>query len=154
MKTRKSEKEALVNLTELCSRSERSSFEVRQKLIQWGLESKADRIIETLKKEKFIDDVRFAKAFTNDKIKINKWGRIKIRYLLSKYNIPEQIIEEGIASVDEEAYRDMVEDELDKKNRSLKIPDRFKRKARLYAFGNQRGYEPEMMYRFFGSKEL
>ena len=38
--------------------------------------------------EKYIDESRFAKAYVNDKYKFNKWGRIKIRFELSKSALP------------------------------------------------------------------
>ncbi len=145
----KSEVEALSRLMELCGRSEKSAFEVSQKIKQWGLESKSDSIIEKLKKEKFIDDTRFAKAFSHDKILINKWGKIKIHYLLRSHQIPKDIIDGAISQIHEETYTKMVEEEMTKKNQSLKISNRFKRKARLYAFGNQRGYESELLNQFF-----
>ena len=149
-----SETEALSRLMELCSRSEKSSFEIRQKLKQWGLESKADSIITKLKKENFIDDTRFVKAFSHDKFLVNKWGKIKIKYLLRSHRIPECIIDEGISYIDEDEYLKMIEEEMAKKNKSLKISNRFKRKTKLYAFGSQRGYESEFIQAFFNKEGL
>ena len=149
-----SEAEALSRLMELCARSEKSSFEVSQKLIQWGLESKATSIIKTLRKEKFINDARFVKAFSNDKMLINKWGKIKIKFMLRSHQIPENIIDEGISQIPEERYVKMIEEELTKKNQSLKISNRYKRKTKLYAFGSQRGYESSVINNFFDKEGL
>lgn len=149
-----SEAKALSRLMELCSRSEKSAFEIRQKLKQWGLDSKTDSIITKLKSEKFIDDLRFALAFSHDKFRINKWGKIKIRYQLQSHQIPDNKIYEALSQIDDEEYLRMIVEEMAKKNQSLKISDRFQRKARLYAFGNQRGYESEFMQRFFDKEGL
>ena len=46
----------------------------------------------------------------------------------------------------------MIVEELEKKLKSLRTTNNFERKSKLYAFGNQRGYEPEIMNRYFDSK--
>ena len=143
-----SEKEALSRLMDLCSKSEKSSFEIKQKLKQWGLDSKIESIITKLKSEKFIDDLRFVKAFSNDKFLINKWGKIKIRYILQGHQISGNIIDEALSQIDQEKYSEIVEEEMTKKNQSLRISNRLKRKAKLYAFGTQRGYEAELIQEF------
>ncbi len=49
------------------------------KLSLWGIENDdAEKIIEILIKENFINEARFAAAFVRDKFKYNKWGKIKI----------------------------------------------------------------------------
>ncbi len=149
-----SEAEALSRLMKLCSKSEKSVFEIKQKLKQWGLDSKIDLIITKLKSEKFIDDLRFAKAFSNDKFLFNKWGKIKIKYLLNRHQISGNIIDEALSQINEEDYSKMVEEEMTKKNQSLKISNLFKRKARLYSFGSQRGYESDLINRFLNKERL
>ena len=72
-----SKKEALLRLMKLCSRSEKSTYEIKMKLKNWGLETHAKEIIDQLQKENFLDDSRYARAFVHDKILLNKWGRIK-----------------------------------------------------------------------------
>ena len=154
MKKQKSEAEAFSQLMALCSQSEKSAYEIRQKLKQWGLESKSDAIIEKLKKENFINELRFVKAFSHDKILINKWGKIKIKYMLRGKQIHENIIEDGLSQIDEEEYTKMVEEEMYRKNKSLKISNRYQRKAKLYAFGSQRGYESALLSHFFDKESI
>ena len=143
-----SAKEATLRLMNLCSQKEKSSFEIRQKLKSWELDNEVEKIIEKLISEKFINDHRFAKAFSHDKFLINKWGKIKIKYSLRSFNIPDNLIDESLSYISDEEYSKMIQEEMTKKNKSLKVSNHFKRKARLYAFGNQRGYEPELIQHF------
>jgi len=48
----------------------------------------ADKAIARLVEQKFIDDARFARYFVKDKLKFNKWGRIKIGYALRQKGLP------------------------------------------------------------------
>ena len=84
---RLSKKEALLRLMKLCSHSEKSAFEIEKKLNAWGLQKEAQEIIDQLRKENFLSDERYVKAFIHDKIFLNKWGRLKVKYLLLKNGI-------------------------------------------------------------------
>lgn len=143
---------ALKQLMEICSRAEKSPFDIEKKLKDWGLESDSEYILRVLQKERFLDSKRFALAFARDKMKFNKWGKTKIRYMLSGHKIPSDIIEYAISQIDEAEYSDMVSEEMNKKMKSLKIKNPYQKKAKLYAFGNQRGYEADKLHRFFNEK--
>jgi regulatory protein len=145
---------ALDRLMKICSQSEKSVFDVRQKLHEWGIEEDADKIISRLITDQFIDDGRFARAFVRDKIKFNKWGRIKVKFLLKGKQISQLIIDEALSSVSEEEYSEIVIGELEKKLKSLKNMNSFQTKSKLYAFGQQRGYEQELLFSFFGNHGL
>jgi regulatory protein len=147
-----SEHAAITRLMELCGRAEKSSFDIRKKLKDWGLEAKADQIIKRLTDEKFIDDVRFARAFIHDKIFINKWGKIKVKYLLRGQQISDGDIENALTSIDDEAYRKMIFCELQKKKNTMKKLSVFQQKSKLYGFGAQRGYEADLIRRFAESE--
>jgi regulatory protein len=147
-----SKKEALLRLQNLCSRAEKSEFEIRTKLINWGLEKEASTIISQLEKDDFLNPVRFAHAFVNDKIKINKWGKIKVRYQLRRHHISDDVIENTLAEYDDETYLEMINSELKKKRKSIKDKNHFRIKAKLLAFGNQRGYEHSIITQFFDNE--
>lgn len=148
-----SKAEALLRLQNLCSRSEKSESELRMKLKQWGLINEADTIIEQLKKDDFLNPLRFASAFIHDKILFNKWGKTKVRYQLIGHHIPADIIENLLSEYDEKNYLEMVNSELDKKNKSIRETNPFKRKAKLFAFGNQRGYESSIIGKFLDNHD-
>ena len=82
-------KEALKYSMNLCSRQERCKYEIREKLL--GLEMSMqdiEKVMSLLEKEGFIDEVRFAGMYASDKLRFNKWGKTKIRYMLNQKKIP------------------------------------------------------------------
>ncbi len=138
-----SKQEALTRLMKLCSRSEKSASEIEKKLKNWGLEQYIQEIITHLRNENYLNDTRYAKAFVHDKIHFNKWGRIKIRYHLKYMGIPADIIDRELHLYDDQAYREMIFDELKKKKVSLDKLSLQKVQLKLFAFGKQRGYETD-----------
>jgi regulatory protein len=65
--------EALYKSAAYCSQSEHCISDLRNKLTQWGvLESDRDKIIRYLIDENYIDESRYAIAFTKDKFRYNK----------------------------------------------------------------------------------
>ena len=76
-------KEALSKVRSLCARQEQCRQDILLKLFKWEISvSDSEQILETLEQEGFIDHLRYARSFTVDKFKFNKWGRIKIRWML------------------------------------------------------------------------
>ena len=76
-----SESEMLHRAAAYCSASERCIQDVEKKIKAAGLAGEeSDRIVSRLLQERFIDESRFARYFVNDKLRFNKWGRVKINY--------------------------------------------------------------------------
>lgn len=138
--------QALDKLMSYCSKMERSEFDVRQKMLLWGITGDAaQKIIDKLNKEKFLDGQRYIYSFIRGKFYYNKWGRVKIRYNLTLRGFKENEIDEAFDSffstVD---YEQMIFDQLKRKNQSLHINDEYQRKCKLIHFGQTRGYETEI----------
>ena len=93
----------------LCSRREICRADVIERLISWEI-SETDRvkIIDLLEEEKFIDEARFARLYVQDKVRFNKWGKIKIRKMLRQKRIAEEITEAAMSEIVEENYRKMI----------------------------------------------
>ena len=135
--------QALDKLMSYCSKMERSEFDVRQKMMLWGITGDAaQKIIDKLNKEKFLDGQRYIYSFIRGKFYYNKWGRVKIRYNLTLRGFKENEIDEAFDSffstVD---YEQMIFDQLKRKNQSLHINDEYQRKSKLIHFGQTRGYK-------------
>ena len=97
-----SPQEALHKAAAYCSSGEQCCYDISEKLKKWGIEdSEASKIIEYLIKQRFIDEARYAKGFTNDKFRFNKWGRTKIAYALRLKKIPETLIDEALYNINE-----------------------------------------------------
>ena len=107
------EPEMLHRAAAYCSAAERCIQDVQKKIDAAGLPPDAsERIIARLLKERFIDESRYTRFFVNDKLRFNKWGRVKIGHELYKKNIPSPIREESLAAIDEGEYRSILLDLL------------------------------------------
>lgn len=137
-----SEEQALGKLQSLCSRSEHCSFDMRRKMLQWGLgEDVQQRILDKLKKGRYVDDERFALAFVHDKVNYSKWGRRKVDQALMMRHISEDIRRKALGSIEEESYTDTLLPLLRTKMKSIKAKSDYDMYCRLIRFGVGRGYE-------------
>lgn len=110
-------------------------------MFRWGLPPEdADAVIASLRKDRFIDDERFARAYTLDKLRYNHWGRIKIRMMLHSLRLPESAIEYGLGEIDEKEYADIRQHLIEKKNKEIKDKDEYVRRAKLQRFLYSRGF--------------
>ena len=133
---------------DLCSGQERCRTEIAEKLSARELPSQdIDSILETLEKENFINESRYAASFARDKLRLNKWGKVKIRYMLQQRRIPEALIAGALEGIDEQEYRDMLKEELQKKRSTIRGSNAYDLKAKLLRFARQRGFESGLIYR-------
>lgn len=137
-----SEKEMLHRAAAYCSAAERCRQDVEKKVAAAGLPPEAaERIITHLVDERFIDEARFCRAFVNDKLRFNQWGRIKIAHELRQRGIPSTLADEALQAIDEESYREQLTTLLKEKLRTVKGKDSYDTLAKLYRFAGGRGYE-------------
>ena len=114
-------------------------------MARWRLPRQdADRVIDFLYDNAFIDDARFAHAFVNDKVAFDLWGRIKIRQALRLHGIDSETIAAALDDVDSELYRHNLDTLLRQKAKLTTETDPYKRKTALYRFAASRGYESEL----------
>ncbi len=137
------EKEALLKLGALCSQSEHCTFEMREKMMRWGIDEQAQaRIIATLVKGKYINDERFARAYANDKVRYNKWGRRKVDQALYFKHIDEDIRRRVLAEIEEEEdYKKALRPLLIAKMKSVKAKSDYELSCKLIRFGISRGFD-------------
>jgi len=137
--------ELLNHLSALCSRSEKCRYDIRILLHRRGIgESDTDRILQQLMESGYLNEERYANAFVNDKIMLERWGRIKVAHSLRQKGIAESHIRAALDGLEMDKYRNMIRDELTKKRRTLKGDPRGL-DAQLIRFGASRGYEMEFI---------
>lgn len=142
-------KEVYTKMAQLCSRSEQCSADIRKKIIAYEIKDElVDEIIEKLKAEKFIDDERYVKAYVSDKFRLNKWGKIKIRYYLKAKGLSNDVIEKGLQEINEEQYKKVLISTLKEKAKTIKSGDKFDKMGQIIRFAQSRGFEPEMIHRY------
>lgn len=138
---------AVERAARLCSTAEKCSYDIREKLIAWGLnDEEAEKAISYLKKNNFLDDNRYAQFFVKDKLKFNKWGRIKIAYALRRKYIQQEIIEHAIETIDDSLYEELIDQLIAAKIKSAGNTHTAAGKAKIFRFAAQRGFTSEEIF--------
>mgnify|MGYP006344988193 FL=1 len=127
----------------ICSRREYCRSDIMKKALKAldGDRDKAEKVVETLVKEKFIDDLRYSSAFARDKASLAGWGETKIRYMLSSRGIPKEVITLALEEIDGDKAADKLERLMANKFKSLKDDPQCRMKMLRFALG--RGYDYE-----------
>lgn len=123
-----------------CALSEQCETSVRQKLIAWGAgPSDVEAVVDNLRADGYLDDMRYAKAYAESKMLHQHWGRQKVLYQLRLKRLSKEAVTEAMAMVPDEVYYRILADEATKKMRLLgeDTPDN---QRRLTAFLASRGY--------------
>jgi regulatory protein len=133
----------LDRMRNLCSRREYCRADIMKKAMSAldGDREKAEKVIEFLVAEKYIDELRYASAFARDKSSISGWGETKIRYMLSSKGVPREVIDKALEEIDESKAMTRLEKLMENKYRSLK--DDPQCRLKMLRFGLGRGYAYE-----------
>ncbi|KAA6329602.1 Regulatory protein RecX [termite gut metagenome] len=138
------ENEALNRMAAYCSGVEHCRAEVREKLLRQELDENAiERILNRLEKEKFMDNERYTRSFINDKIRFDKWGKLKIKQALYFKQIPQEVVNRELEKIDEEEYLSLLRDILEKKKKTIRAKDAYEQKGKLMRFALGKGFEME-----------
>ena len=102
-------REAIELSLRFCGYRERSIKEINTKLqLKNYTPQLIEKVIKRLEEIGAVDNSRFAKAFSRGKNKSNRWGRVKIRNHLFEKGLNSSEIEEGINSIDEKIYYEVL----------------------------------------------
>ena len=141
--------QAYSKMAQLCSRSEQCSVDIRKKILAYEIVDEiVDEIIEKLIQEKFLDDERFVKAYVNDKFRINKWGKVKMRHYLRLKGLDDVVIQKGLDQINEEKYKVLLVKTMKAKAKSIKGKDKFTKMGQVIRYTQGRGFEPELIHRY------
>ena len=141
-----SEHEALNRAAAYCTTCERCVYEVCNKLTAWGMNSAQQmRIVERLKKENFIAEPRFCRAFVNDKVRFNRWGRLKISLALREKRLDSAAIKEALDAIDDDEYMSTLTTVVAAKRKELKGKDDYLSRQKILRYAASRGYEPSLI---------
>ena len=140
------EQQALQKPTALCSRSEHCSWEMTEKMRQWGISPEAQaRIMQILTEERFVDDTRYCRAFVKDKIRYNRWGRRKVEQGLFAKRIDSSTARKILDEVDDEEYLNALRPLLKDKRRQLRNMNSYEANGRLIRFAMSRGFTMDII---------
>ena len=138
--------QAYQKLTALCARSEHCQQEMIDKMRQWGVSPEEQaQVMERLVKERYVDDERFTRAFVNDKIRYNKWGRRKVEQALWMKRIDEHIAKAVLDEVDDEEYTAILTPMFKQKRRSTKANSDYELNMKLIKYALSRGFTMDII---------
>ena len=144
-------RQALTKAMGMCSQSERCRFDIVAKFRQWELsEEEIAEAIDYLIKERFLNEERFVRFFLNDKLRFNKWGKIKLSFMLRQKQIPDNLIKTALGQIDNDFYEKTLHDLLSAKVKAIKGASSYERKAKLAVFAQSHGFEAELAFRIAG----
>ncbi len=137
----KSPEQALSSLMALCARAERSSGDALRLMTRWGIDPAAQgAILEQLRRERFIDDRRYAGAYIREKTRLNGWGVYKIRAELSRKGVAREIIDDELSTLDSETMSNRLEEMLSKRALKVKFETHYQLRDKLLRYGASLGY--------------
>ncbi|MGD9992121.1 MAG: regulatory protein RecX [Salinivirgaceae bacterium] len=145
--------QALNKCMDICSRREYCSYDVLEKLRRWELpEPDAEKIIEQLKKDRFISHERYCQAFVSDKIKFNHWGKIKIAYYLKQKQLEHNIIQDALETIDDNLYAEIIRSEIKKKQKTVKAKSDYEKQGKVAQSVIAKGFEPALVFELLKNK--
>ena len=140
------EQEAYLRLAALCAQAEHCEYEMQEKMRRWEIADDAQaRVMQRLITERYVDDERFARAFANDKVKYNKWGRRKVEQAMWLKHIAEDIRQRVLDSIDDEEYIAILRPLLQQKRRSVKAHNDYELRQKLIKFAIGRGFTMDII---------
>ena len=138
-----------------CKYQERCHYEVRNKLYELGFSTITvdDQIAELIAAD-LLNEERFAISFARGKWRMLHWGRNKIRQQLKIRNVSEYCIKRALQEIPEGDYQSMLEQLTIKKWNELRTEkSKQTKKAKVYRYMLQKGFEQELVLSFIAACE-
>lgn len=140
-------KTALLKAESWCAYQERSQQEVRNKLYDWNLfPNEVEEIISELISTNFLNEERFAHAYTSGKFKIKKWGKLKIKQGLKLKKVPDKLIQKALNGIEMDEYLAILLAAAEKKGATILEKDALKKKYKLISYLQSKGFENDLIF--------
>ena len=145
VKQKYSYRQALLKAERYCAYQERSSRELKDKLLEWELsESQIEEIINCLTEDNYLNEERFAKSFVRGKFRIKRWGRLKIKQELRKKYIADSLIKLALQEINDDEYINTIQFLASKKSKEIKDSNAVIKKHKVIRFLVSRGFEQDI----------
>ncbi|WP_164122148.1 MULTISPECIES: regulatory protein RecX [Sphingobacterium] len=139
--------QAKLRVEAYCAYQERSQQEVRDKLHNWGLHIEdVEQIISDLISTNFLNEERFAKAFTQGKFRIKGWGKIKIQQHLKVKRVSAPLIKIALQQIDLDDYEQKLTDLIQRKVGDNLSQLSLAERAKLVRYLQSKGYENSLIF--------
>lgn len=125
------------------SYSQKSTYEIRQKLKEQKFsEDVIEKIIAYLDSYGFLDDESYVKAYIRDKDEISNWSRGKIRFMLKRKHIDDNLIEDYIYMISDEREAEKARFFADKK---IKNDFSYENRAKVFRHLASKGFDVDII---------
>ena len=139
--------EAQILLENYCAYQERCHKEVTDKLKNMRMIPEAiDNIIVHIIQHNYLNEERFAKAFTRGKFRIKKWGKNRIIRELKFRQISDYAIKSGLKEIKLDVYNKTLQELTEKRIAQVKEKDRYKKRKKVADYLLYRGWESNLVY--------
>ena len=141
------EKDIYRQLGRYCAYRERAESEVWEQLRTLEVpEELSYKLIQLLKKDKFLDNKRFARYYAQGKFINNKWGKLKIRTGLIEKKISYEMVDFALNKINNKDYITCIKKLIEKKANSLKDKELFVFRKKIVDSLRVKGYEVEIAW--------
>ena len=140
------EKIIIEKIQSYCLYQDRCIKEVKNKLYSFKVSSQlVENIVEYLIDNDYLNEERYTKMFIQGKLRIKKWGRIKLKYELKSKGIDIKIINEHINQINEEDYIEYLNEFSTNKSKIFKGTFDQKKRSFINYFPYS-GWENDLIY--------
>jgi regulatory protein len=139
----KTAQQALQALMRLASRSEKSTGDALRLMRTWGVPEVEQRgVLDRLIAERYIDNRRYAEAYTREKMNLAGWGERKIAMQLRLKGVERETISAVMADLMADgAAASRLQEKLERKMRTTKAATDYELKGKLFRYAMGLGYD-------------
>jgi regulatory protein len=129
-----------------CVYQDRCHQEIEKKMNTYQMIPEAkEKILLHLMRHDFLNEERFSRSFARGKFRIKNWGKQRIIRELKIKNISSYNIKTALKEIDDELYIKTIEKIAASKNNTIKEPNLFKKKKKIYDYLYRKGYESSLI---------
>ena len=142
----KTAQQALQSLMRLAARSEKSTGDALRLMRTWGVPEAEQRgVLEKLIADRYIDNRRYAEAYTREKSRLAGWGERKIAMQLRMKSVERETISAVLAEVlQDDSMAERLQEKLEKKLRTVKAANDYELRGKLLRYALGLGYDYDM----------
>ena len=142
----KTAQQALQSLMRLCSRSEKSTGDALRLMRTWGVPEAEQRgVLDKLIADRYIDNRRYAEAYTREKSQLAGWGERKIAMQLRLKGVERETISAVVAELmADDSMAERLREKLMKKLRTVKAANDYELRGKLLRYALGLGYDYDM----------
>ncbi len=139
----KTAQQALQSLMRLCARSEKSTGDALRLMRTWGVPEGEQRgVLDRLIADRYIDNRRYAEAYTREKSRLSGWGERKIAMQLRLKGVEKEVISAVLSElVEDEGKGERLRAKLERKMRTTKAANDYELRGKLLRYALGLGYD-------------